>query len=95
MMFVDCTGVTNTGASLTDLTPSSYVIRDDLSWKLALDQIGDYQINLAGGSVPASNNDMCGTLSYETESSVDAAYHDISSDIITTYIILHTTFLSV
>ena len=42
MMFVDCTGVTNTGASLTDLTPSSYVIRDDLSWKLALDQIGDY-----------------------------------------------------
>ena len=90
-MFVDCTGVTNTGASLTDLAVSSYVIRDDLSWKLALDQIGDYLINLAGGSVPATNNDMCGTLSYETESSVDAAYHEFSSS----YITLHTTSLSV
>ena len=42
-------------------------------------------MTISGGSVPTSDNDVCGTIQYTVTTVVDANYHDLSGVTITLY----------
>ena len=89
VMFVDCSGVTGEGASwsqaeehdsvthISDATPTTF--------EVGINGSGSWIMDINGGSVPNSANDVCGpeVITATSPSGIDEAYHTLSGRVAT------------